>query len=241
MKAKIDQTATAYANAKEKLKEAKAAQDEFKAASQEVASTLGSAFKSMAVDGERFNKVLKNIMKSLESKLIDKIFSQAITGGGSGTGGLFGTLFNASSFAGIGKVFGFASGGHVSGPGSSTSDSVPAMLSSGEFVVNAGAVRGNHALLEALNSGHALRFASGGIVGAPPALSPTPSFSGVGGPHVSINSPVTVNASGGTPAQNQDLAKQLSASMEQSMRNTVVSEIQRQMRSGGVLSSRYSR
>ena len=135
----------------------------------------------------------------------------------------------------------FASGGHVSGPGTGTSDSIPAMLSSGEFVVNAGAVRGNHALLEALNSGHALRFASGGIVGAPPALSSPPSFSGVGGPHVAINSPVTVNASGGTPAQNQDLAKQFSASVEQSMRNTVVDELRKQMRSGGLMSSTYSR
>jgi hypothetical protein len=240
MKAKIDQTATAYANAKEKLKEAQKAQEEFKSASQEVASTLGDAFKSMAVDGEKFNQVLKNILKRLESKLIDKIFSQAISGAG-GDGGLFGTLFSASSFASLGKTFGFASGGHVTGPGTSTSDSIPAMLSTGEFVVNAGAVRGNRALLEALNSGHTLRFASGGIVGAPPALSSPPVFSGVGGPHVAINSPITVNASGGTPAQNQDLAKQLSASVEQSMRATVISEIAAQMRQGNLLSTRYTR
>tara|TARA_R110000868_G_scaffold42813_2_gene144378 strand:- start:4766 stop:6430 length:1665 start_codon:yes stop_codon:yes gene_type:complete len=36
----------------------------------------------------------------------------------------------------------FASGGPVSGPGTSRSDSVPAMLSDGEFVMNARAVRG---------------------------------------------------------------------------------------------------
>jgi hypothetical protein len=237
MKAKIDQTATAYANAKEKLKEAQKAQEEFKAASQEVASTLGDAFKSMAVDGEKFNKVLKNILKSLESKLIDKIFSQAISGS-NGSGGLFGALLNPGSFASIGKTFGFASGGHVAGPGTATSDSIPAMLSSGEFVVNAGAVRGNRALLEALNSGRALKFASGGIVGAPPALSSPPVFSGVGGAHVSIHSPIVVNASGGTPAQNADLAKQMQASIEASMRNTVISEITQQMRQGNLLSSR---
>jgi hypothetical protein len=77
--------------------------------------------------------------------------------------------------------------------------------------------------------------------GAPPALSSPPAFSGAGGPHVSISSPVTVNASGGTPAQNQDLAKQFSAQMETSMRNTVVREIAAQMRQGNLLSSRYSR
>ena len=36
----------------------------------------------------------------------------------------------------------FASGGEIMGPGTPTSDSVPAMLSDGEFVMNARAVRG---------------------------------------------------------------------------------------------------
>ena len=36
---------------------------------------------------------------------------------------------------------GFARGGYVSGPGTSTSDSIPAYLSKGEFVVRAAAVR----------------------------------------------------------------------------------------------------
>ena len=35
-----------------------------------------------------------------------------------------------------------AGGGEISGPGTSTSDSIPAMLSDGEFVMNAKAVRG---------------------------------------------------------------------------------------------------
>ena len=35
----------------------------------------------------------------------------------------------------------YASGGFVKGPGSGTSDSIPAMLSNGEYVINAGAVR----------------------------------------------------------------------------------------------------
>lgn len=46
-----------------------------------------------------------------------------------------------------------ADGGYVSGPGSSRSDSIPANLSNGEFVVNAGATAQNRALLEAVNSG----------------------------------------------------------------------------------------
>jgi TP901 family phage tail tape measure protein len=43
--------------------------------------------------------------------------------------------------ANLDKVLNLSSGGFVSGPGSSTSDSIPAMLSNGEFVVRASAVR----------------------------------------------------------------------------------------------------
>lgn len=54
-----------------------------------------------------------------------------------------------------------ANGGYVSGPGSSTSDSIPAKLSNGEFVVNASATSRHRDTLEAIN---AQGFANGGIV-----------------------------------------------------------------------------
>lgn len=56
----------------------------------------------------------------------------------------------------------FAGGGSVRGGGSSTSDSVPAMLSNGEFVVNAAATSQNLALLHAINSGARLAPSGGG-------------------------------------------------------------------------------
>ena len=46
---------------------------------------------------------------------------------------------------------GFADGGPISGPGTGRSDSIPAMLSNGEFVVNAGATKKYRPLLDALN------------------------------------------------------------------------------------------
>lgn len=59
-----------------------------------------------------------------------------------------------------------AIGGYISGPGTGRSDSIPAMLSNGEYVVRADAVRrigrGN---LDKINSGKIPRFASGGLVG----------------------------------------------------------------------------
>ena len=58
-----------------------------------------------------------------------------------------------------------AGGGDVSGPGTGTSDSIPAMLSDGEFVVNAKATALHRPLLRAINSGSkVLPFASGGDV-----------------------------------------------------------------------------
>lgn len=46
-----------------------------------------------------------------------------------------------------------ANGGFVSGPGGSKSDSIPARLSNGEFVMNAAATSKNRSILEAMNSG----------------------------------------------------------------------------------------
>ena len=55
-----------------------------------------------------------------------------------------------------------ATGGYISGPGTSTSDSVPAWLSNGEYVIKAEAVkRYGTALFHSLN---AMRFAKGGKV-----------------------------------------------------------------------------
>lgn len=47
---------------------------------------------------------------------------------------------------------GFATGGFVSGPGTSTSDSIPALLSDGEFVVNAKSTKRFLPLLEKINN-----------------------------------------------------------------------------------------
>jgi tape measure domain-containing protein len=68
---------------------------------------------------------------------------------------------------------GFASGGFVSGPGTSTSDSIPAMLSAGEFVVNAASVKKFGPLLESINSGRPRNFSGGGLV-APSPLAERP-------------------------------------------------------------------
>lgn len=87
----------------------------------------------------------------------------------------------AAVMALMGKVKKFAVGGYVTGPGTSTSDSIPARLSAGEYVVRAAAVkRVGVAFLDAINGlkaqpgwdGQRLAFAAGGLVPAvnvPPA------------------------------------------------------------------------
>ena len=60
---------------------------------------------------------------------------------------------------------GYQAGGHITGAGTGTSDSIPAYLSHGEFVVNAQSARNNRGLLEAINNNQAKQFAEGGIVG----------------------------------------------------------------------------
>jgi hypothetical protein len=90
---------------------------------------------------------------------LEKLIQQLLSGLG-GSGGGLGGIGEA-----LGGIFGFAEGGPVSGSGGPTSDSIPAFLSNGEYVVNAKAA-GKHArLLDAINSGRAPRFAVGGFVG----------------------------------------------------------------------------
>ena len=93
----------------------------------------------------------------------------SVIGIGGGIGGsFFGDLLNAGAGALWGMFGGgpnkLASGGFVSGPGSGTSDSIPAMLSNGEFVINAKSTAKYFDLLKSLNEN---KFAAGGLVGSP--------------------------------------------------------------------------
>lgn len=69
----------------------------------------------------------------------------------------------ASKFA----TLGHATGGYIAGPGTGTSDSIPAFLSNGEYVLTAEAVQNvGLPLLDAMNSGRVGHFATGGLVRA---------------------------------------------------------------------------
>ena len=103
------------------------------------------------------NNIVSQISKMMASAIVNKFLSSFF-------GGMFG-------FAEGGYVRGYASGGTVWGPGTSTSDSIPAMLSRGEYVMNAAAVRRlGVPYLDMLNTGQMAGFATGGPVMADTAI-----------------------------------------------------------------------
>lgn len=60
-----------------------------------------------------------------------------------------------------------ATGGYISGPGSGTSDSIPARLSNGEYVIRAAMVKRYRSLLDNINYNGVAKFAQGGAVQFP--------------------------------------------------------------------------
>lgn len=130
---------------------------------QEYGNSLAKDFASGISDWITGTKSFGDVMRSLLESLIQKLIQAAMYALiiASVTGGSFKVNFSKA----FGK--GFATGGSVSGPGTGTSDSIPAMLSDGEYVMNAKAVhRLGVPFLNGLNTGRLAGLAEGGIVNA---------------------------------------------------------------------------
>lgn len=118
-----------------------------------------------------FKKMAKSILADLARIAIQRAIVSAI--GGSGFFGL--------KLAGGGKVEGKAGGGRIVGPGSGTSDSIPALIdgqkpllvSNGESIVTAAATSRWWPQIDAMNKGRVPRFAAGGVIGRVPTLAAT--------------------------------------------------------------------
>lgn len=154
--------------------------DAGKAIGQDLTTFLGSTITQVHGIGNAFAQLGNSVVGSIQrivaqllvqiatEKLLKAITSSQDDGsGGGGSGGGLGSLLG---------VLGLADGGLVSGPGSATSDSIPARLSDGEFVVQARAVQAiGIDTLSAINRGVRIpsitglsipRFAEGGLVQA---------------------------------------------------------------------------
>lgn len=121
-------------------------------------NTFTNAFTSIA-DGTKgvaqaFDDLAQNIIRSLFQQQLQRAL-----------GSLFGSAFGVQAAEG-GFVSGFATGGMVRGPGTGTSDSIPARLSNGEFVMPANRVKQfGVSFFEALRRGITPGFQGGGFVG----------------------------------------------------------------------------
>ena len=136
-------------------------------------SSFESFFKNVLTGqksfGDAFMDLLNGLLDSIVKSIAETMAAQVVTqflnwimpmGGGS--------MVN-TPIAGHNVLFprvpGAAAGGYITGPGTATSDSIPAMLSDGEHVLNADAVRKiGVPTLNAINTGAASHFAGGGYV-----------------------------------------------------------------------------
>lgn len=115
-----------------------------------------------------------DLTDSIIRDLIRMQVKASITGPLAGiVSGLFNSL-GKNNLVDNGQLLGsmFATGGHVVGPGSGTSDSIPAWLSNGEYVIKADTVsKYGKGFFDRLNAGH---FATGGLVGSSKAATSAP-------------------------------------------------------------------
>lgn len=202
-----------------------------------IGGSLESSLGSITLHGGK----LTTLFQSLAETLAKSALQAALLGNGP-LANLFGGDTAATStsagglLGGFAHLLGFAGGGEIAGPGTGTSDSILARLSAGEFVVNAKSAQDHLPLLHAINRGGVPKFATGGLVAAisTPSLGGG-SFSQGGAAAVTLHNNVTVNATGGSPAANADLAKQVGAHVEAITRQTVIKELRNQMRPGNIL------
>ena len=149
-----------YLDAKEELaqREIEIEQAKFEAASQ-ITGALSGLFEQLGEDNKAFMILSKTLALAEVAINTGKAISSAVAA--SATKGIFGIaeavsliatiITNMTTAIGIINSAKFADGGLVEGPGTGTSDSIPAMLSNGESVMTARATSMFAPLLSAIN------------------------------------------------------------------------------------------
>lgn len=146
-----------------------------------------------------FRSLAVSILQDLSKMLIKMAIFNAMKAAMSAWGG---------GYADGGVVQQFSNGGAVWGAGTATSDSIPALLSNGEFVINAASTRRHRALLEAINQN---RYASGGAVGVAPQVA---ALGGGGVGNMTVN--ITINRDGSSESSvesDEEMGRQLAEAL----------------------------
>lgn len=222
--AEIDRLAQAHIQAGNAAKQAADDLDRVKERGKKGAEALSDVFTSVLTGAksaeEAVGALLLEIAKIQFQKAMMGLFS------GTGVGGF------------IGGLLGFASGGYT---GDGAKYEPAGVVHKGEFVFSKETVQrlgaGN---LDKLHRSAQRGYATGGLVDAPERVARASGDSlrasaESSGPSVTINAPVTVNANGGTPEQNADLAARMAEQTERMFRGLVAEELVKQMRPGGML------
>ncbi|WP_377191018.1 hypothetical protein [Ruegeria meonggei] len=220
--------ASGYAEAAQSAQQTAQKFDEVDAARANFTNQAADAFTGIVTGTMSAREALAALAKDLAAMAAKKLFMSIIGGLVGGPAGAFmGGFFAEGGYTGDGGKFQPAG-----------------VVHRGEYVMSKEATnRIGVSNLEALHSSAKRGYASGGYVGGRPpvqAVSAARSDS-VGAdvaPNVTINSPITVNGSAGTPQQNADLAERMSVQLEASMRGVVVDEIRRQGRPGNLHNNR---
>ncbi|HFC8825040.1 TPA: phage tail length tape measure family protein [Neisseria subflava] len=160
-----------------------------------------------------FRSLAVSILQDLSKMLIKMAIFNAMKAAMSAWGG---------GYADGGVVQQFSNGGAVWGAGTATSDSIPALLSNGEFVINAASTRRHRALLEAINQN---RYASGGAVGVAPQVA---ALGGGGVGNMTVN--ITINRDGSSESSAEsdaEMGRQLAEALPVMIENWYVKNVVR--------------
>ncbi len=225
--ASVDELARSYSEAGSAAEEAADKMKQVKGRTEEGAKALTGMFRSILDGSKTAKEALADLLLDIAAAQFNKAFMALFQG----------PLSGLSNIVGMG--LGFADGGFT-GPGGKYEPA--GVVHRGEFVISKAATErlgvGN---LERLHQSALRGYSGGGLVDAAAKTTRAASDSHsaavkASAPNITVNGgPVTVNASGGTPEQNADLAQQIAKESERSMRDLIRAEMVRQQRPGGLL------
>lgn len=166
-----------YAIASVEARQLAEEQEKIKQSAEDMANFQKDLFRGIVdgfIEGKSAADIFSNALKKIADQLLTMAFNDLFSsGGGGGPLGFIGKLFGLKDGGSVDvqkhapRIMRLAGGGKVSGPGTGTSDSIPAMLSDGEYVVKAKAAAKHRALLDAINQDKIAAYAKGGSVRVP--------------------------------------------------------------------------
>ncbi|MEB3452043.1 tape measure protein [Pasteurella multocida] len=120
---------------------------------------IQSSLMGLAQGTMTLRDAIKNLALTIVNSMAQIAAQQLAMQATSAIGGLFGA---------VGGTVTAATGGYITGPGTGTSDSIPARLSNGEYVIRAASVsRYGVDFLHAINRGQLRKYSTGGLVSMP--------------------------------------------------------------------------